>query len=102
MLLEFVQLLAGVGFLCLLLSWWTGRDEIAMIVGIAGSFAWGLATYGALNVEVLSGGASFQKEYPAIALFCLGMAFLTFLPALVNPFELIGGARDAENPAERI
>ena len=100
MLLAFIQLLAVIGFICTLITWWAGNDLLAMVVGVAGSFAWGLVAYGLFNVETLDSTAT-QSE-PALALFATAFVVITFLPALVEPFELIGESRGKDDPWERI
>lgn len=100
MLLSLIQLLVGIGVVCLLASWWTDEDGVAMLVGLAGTFAWGLASYGLFNVEKLDSTAT-QTE-PAMALFAAALGVATFLPALAEPFELIGDSRDTDDPMERI
>ena len=100
MLLAFIQLLAVVGFVCLVTTWWTGRDIVAMILGVVGTGAWGFVAYGLFNVETLDSSTTAQE--PALALFAAGLAVATFLPALVEPFELISESRTADDPWEKI
>jgi len=102
MLLALLQLLAIIGFLCLIISWWSGNDVLAMMLGLIGTGCWLLIAYGLLNVEVISGGETVVKEYGGLAVFALGLAVVTFTPVLVDPFELIGEAADSNDPIERL
>ncbi len=102
MLLALLQLLAIIGFVCLVVTWWTGNDVLAMMLGLIGTGCWLLAAYGLFNVEVVSGGSTVTKSYPALAIFAAGLGVITFLPALIEPFELIGEAADDRDPIERM
>lgn len=102
MLLALIQLLAVIGFLTLVVTWWTGNDVLAMILGLIGTGSWLLTAYALFNVEVISGGTTVTKSYPALAIFALGLAVATFLPALIEPFELVGDAADSNDPIERV
>lgn len=100
MLLSLIQLLALIGLVMLLLSWGVSTDMLAIIGGLVGTFAWGLVTYGLFAVETMDTTGTHSE--PAFALFALAAAVVTLLPALVNPFEIVGGARESNDPIERL
>ena len=96
MLVSLVQLLAGIGVLLFLLSWYPDTpDTLAIVTGLMGAFAWGLVAYGLLNLET-TGGATASE--PALALFATAGVVVTVLPALVNPVELIGEKAESDDP----
>lgn len=100
MLLSLIQILALVGLVMLLASWAGPNDMLAIITGLLGTFAWGLAAYGLFAVETMDTTGTHSE--PALALFAVAAALVTFLPALVNPFDLIGGANETTDPHERL
>lgn len=102
MLLALLQLLAIIGFVCTVVTWWTGNDVLAMMLGLIGTGCWLLAAYGLFNVEIVSNGATVTKSDPALAIFAAGLAVVTFLPALIEPFEMVGEAADSNDPIDRI
>lgn len=102
MLLEFIQLLAVIGFLCLVVTWWTGNDVLAMMLGLIGTGCWLLAAYSMFEVEVVSNGQTITKSYPALAIFAVGLAVVTFLPALIEPFEMVGEAGESDEPLNKL
>jgi len=102
MLLALIQLLAVIGFVTLGVTWWTSNDVLAMILGVVGTVCWLLVAYGLFNVEVVSNGTTVTKSNPALAIFAVGLAVVTFLPALIEPFELVGEAADSNDPIDRI
>lgn len=96
MLLSLVQLLAGIGVLLLLVGWYPNTpDTLAIISGIFGAFAWGLVGYGVLNLTSTSGNIGNE---PSIAFFAAAGLVITAIPALVDPFDLIGAQEDKDDP----
>ena len=55
---------------------------------------WGIFAYGALGVEVHSGGETEIVEMPAIALIATLGSVLSFIMLLTGPLELIARWRD--------
>jgi hypothetical protein len=103
MLLGLIQLLAVVGTGGLVAAWLADNDMFAIVGGLLGTFAWGLVAYGLFNVEtVTDGGTVVSSSEPALALFAAAAGIAAFVPALVDPFEAIGDARDADDPVERL
>jgi hypothetical protein len=99
-LLSLIQLVAGIGLVCLLAAWTVDNDMLAIMAGLLGTFAWGLTAYGLFDIETV--GSSTTHAEPALALFAAGAALVAFLPALVDPFDAIGDAADERNPHERV
>lgn len=101
MLLELVQMLVAIGFICLVVTWWTSNDMLAMMLGLIGTGCWLLAAYAMFDVEIVSNGQTITKSYPAMGVFAVGLAVVTFLPALIEPFEMVGEAADSNDPIEK-
>lgn len=100
MLLSLIQLLAGMGFIFLLVSWLITIDTVGIVAGLLGMFAWGLVAYGLFNIETVDSSTTYAE--PSIALLAAAAAVVCFIPALVNPWEIIGDATDHDNPHERL
>lgn len=100
MLLSLIQLLAGVGVVLMLVAWISGEDVFAIVAGLLGLVAWGLVAYGLFNIETID--AAGTSSEPALALFAVAAAVVTVLPALVNPFEMVGESSETSDPMERI
>jgi len=94
--------LIAIGLPFLLIALYSGSDELVIISGLIGTFAFSLATFGLFNVEVVSNGSVVSVgEYPALALFALALALTSFWPALTGPVELIGSAMREDEPLTR-
>ena len=101
MLLSLIQLLAGIGVVLLLVSYLPSiPDTMAILTGLLGAFAWVLVAYGLFAIETVNGTGSTAE--PALALFAAACALVTVLPAFINPFEIVGGANEMDDPMERI
>lgn len=100
MLLSLIQLLAGIGAVFLLAGWAIDRDTVGIIAGLLGAFAWFVAAYGLFNIETV--GETTTHSEPAIALVAAAAGLVCLIPALVNPWELIGDANDQSDPLDRV
>lgn len=100
MLLSNIQLLALIGVVMLLVAYTTNEDMLAILTSLVGTFAWGLAAYGLFDIEI-EGAASNYSE-PSTALFAVALALVTLLPALVDPFEIIGDASETDDPLDKL
>lgn len=91
--------LIAVGVLATAGALLTVNDSIAIVAGVAGFGAFGLATFGLFNVEVVSNGTVVAAgSQPAIALFTAGLAALAAFPALTGPVELAGDVYEDDDP----
>lgn len=68
-------------------------DGVAIISGIIGFLAWGFWTYGALDVEVVTGGQTSEFVMPELALFGVAMAIIPGFIALTGPVNIVRRAR---------
>lgn len=100
MLLSMIQLLAGIGVVLLLVAWLIDADIVGIVAGLLGTFTWGLVAYGLFDIETVD--SSTASAEPAIALFAAAAAVVCFIPALVDPWEIIGDATDDAQPHERL
>jgi len=102
MLQSQIILLSLIGLVMLVITLFSGSNDLVIITGLAGMFAWGLATFGLFNVEIASGGSILSAgEYPALALFTLALALTCFWPALTGPVDLIGSSMREREPLNR-
>lgn len=94
-----IILLVAIGLPMLLITLYSGSDELVIITGLIGTFAFALATFGLFNVEVVSNGSIVSAgSFPPLALFSLALGLTSFWPALTGPVELIGSATDTDDP----
>jgi hypothetical protein len=94
--------LIAIGLPMLLIALHSASDELVILSGLIGTFAFSLATFGLFNVEVVSNGSIVSAgEYPPLALFTLALALTSFWPALTGPVELIGSAMREDEPLGR-
>lgn len=100
MLLSLIQLLAGIGVVCLLLAWAINVDMVGIVGGLLGGFTWFLVAYGLFNIETVD--ASTTHAEPAIALFAAAAGVACLVPAFVDPWDIIGSADDQNDPLERM
>ena len=97
-----VQLLVLLGFLTAAATWiamTTSSDQTAIIAGIIGTTAGGVAAIGAFNVEVVtdSGAMSVGAE-PGVAMLLVGMVIVDAFVALTGPLEILGKAYRSDAP----
>jgi hypothetical protein len=91
--------LIAIGVLATAAALYTTDNGIAILAGVIGTFASGLATYGLFNIEVVSNGSVVAAgSEPAIALFTATLAMLAAYPALTGPIDLIGETKDDTDP----
>jgi len=74
----------------------TPDDGWAIVLGVAGFVCWGLFSYGALEVTIVSGAVTYQYSMPVVGLFGVVMALIPGYIALTGPAELIGNFRGAD------
>lgn len=98
MLIPIIQLLAFIGLVLLLITLWSGNNDLIIITGLLGVFVWGLAAYGLFNVEFVgaNGVRSSETGYVGVAYFALACALTCLWPALTGPIELVGESRDTD------
>jgi hypothetical protein len=102
MLQSHITILVAIGVVMMLITLWSGSDDLVIVTGLIGTFSLALATFGLFNVEIVSNGAVVAAgEYPPVALFTLALALTSFWPALTGPVELIGSATKEDEPFER-
>ena len=77
----------------------TPDDQLAIICGLAGTLAWALWAYGALNVVAVSGAQEFTYSFPSLTLFGVAMAMPNLYIALTGPLSI---ARDREQLANEV
>ncbi len=88
----------GVGILTAGVSIYTVSNTLAMLTGALGAFANALAAIGLFNIEVVSGGVVVAAgSEPAIALLMGVVTFVSTIPALTGPMDVINDARSG-NP----
>lgn len=66
----------------------TADDQLAIIGGLAGTLAWALWGYSALNVITVSGGTEVAYAYPSMAAFGVAMAIPNLFVALTGPLQI--------------
>jgi len=72
-------------------------DGIAIISGVVGFVAWGIFSYGALNVEVVTdSGGVVSTSMPAVTYFGVALALIPAYIALTGPVNIINRARNTE------
>jgi len=97
MLQSQIMVLMGVGILAAGVSIYTVRNTVAMLTGALGAFANALAEIGLFNIEVVSGGAVVAAgSEPAIALLMGVVAFVSTIPALTGPMDVINASRQGD------
>lgn len=77
----------------------TPDDQLAIIAGLAGTLAWTLWAYGALNVVAVSGGQEFAYSYPSLTAFGVAMVMPNLFVALTGPLSI---ARDRDQLANEV
>jgi hypothetical protein len=73
----------------------TDDDGIAIVAGTAGTVAWAVFIYGALNVRVVTDSGVESTTMPGVAIVGLMLAVVPLFIALTGPTELVSRARDA-------
>lgn len=94
MLLTTWLVVGALGTLATLVAVVTTDDGVAVVGGVIGFIAWGLWTFGALNVEVVGGAVVYQYSMPPVALLGLAIALVPGYIALTGPVEMVGRVRD--------
>lgn len=103
MLQSHILMLVAIGLPMLLIALYSAADTTVIITGLLGSFAFALASFGLFNVEVVSGGSMISAgSYPPLALFAAALALTSFWPAFVGPVDLIGSAKNDDDPMNNI
>lgn len=64
-------------------------DQLLLLSGLIGGFAWLLFAFFALSVTESSSGVTTVFRYPAMAAFAVGMAAPNFYVALRGPLEIV-------------
>lgn len=72
------------------------EDSVVIIVGIAGSIAWGMTAYGALDIRVVGDSVTYSFTQPAVAVFALMMSLPSLYLALTGPIEVVNQFRDVD------
>lgn len=99
MLQSQILMLSVIGFVSMLIALYSANNELVIITGLIGTFAFSLATFGLFSVEVVSNGSVVSVgEYPPLALFSLALGLTSFWPALTGPVDLIGSAVRDDDP----
>lgn len=76
---------------------WGNDDGVAIFAGIVGFLAWGVWTYGTLNVEVVTDSGVEVFSMPSVTYFGVAMALIPAYIALTGPADII--RRAARNPS---
>lgn len=71
-------------------------DGVAIMSGITGVIAWGVWTYGALDVSVAADGTIHTFSMPSVAYFGVAMALIPAYIALTGPADIINRYRNAD------
>jgi len=87
---------ATVGLLATAGAVLTNDDGVAILAGIAGVGAWGLAAFGALDLVVVSNGTEVAAQYPPITVFCAGMSLIPLYVALTGPINIVRRTRNPD------
>jgi mannitol-specific phosphotransferase system IIBC component len=84
-----VSVLATIGALL------TDDNGMAILTGILGFVAWGIWTFGALNIEIITdSGVVLTKSNPAAAILGVALALIPGFIALTGPVEIVSRVRD--------
>lgn len=70
-------------------------DAVTIVLGVAGFIAWGVWTYGTLDVRVVADATVFQFQMPVLTFFGIMMAIIPGYAAFTGPINVIGRYRDA-------
>jgi len=102
MLQTLIITLVAIALLATAAALFTSSNGIAILSGVIGTFAAGLATYGLFNIEVVSNGSVVGVgAQPGLALFTATLAMLAAYPALTGPIDLIGENKEDTDPFGR-
>lgn len=71
-------------------------ESIATVSGVVGLVLWGVWSFGAFEITVVSQGTEITFAHPELALVGICMAIVPGYIALTGPVELIGRARDPD------
>jgi hypothetical protein len=97
MLQSQIMMLMGVGVVAAAVSIYTVQNTVAMLAGATGTFSNALAAIGLFNVEVVSSGSVVAAgSEPAVALLMGALAFVSVIPALTGPMDVINRARQGD------
>jgi len=70
-------------------------NNVAIIAGLLGSGASGLSAFGLFNVQVVSSGTVVTVgSQPGLSLMMATVAFVSAIPALTGPLNIVGETRD--------
>lgn len=75
---------------------YTTQDGIAVISGVAGFLAWGVFTFGAFQVRVVTQCCVFTRTMPAAAILAVALSLIPAYIALTGPIELVARARNPD------
>lgn len=74
----------------------TNDNGVAIVTGVLGFVAWGVWTFGSLNVEVMSNGAITTFSSPAATLLGVALALIPGYIAFTGPVELFARSRNTQ------
>ena len=84
----------GVAILASGLALLTDDDGLATLTGILGFVAWGVWTYGALDVNVVRDATVYGFSEPAVAILGIAFALVPGWIALTGPIEIVSRYRN--------
>lgn len=74
----------------------TSDNGVAIVAGVVGFITWGIWSFGALDVTVVSSGGVETFSMPEIAFLGLMLALLPAYIALTGPVEIVARARSGD------
>lgn len=75
----------------------TADDQLAILSGLIGALSWGLWSYSALDVVIISNGTQYAASYPSLAAFGVALVVPNLFVALTGPLRI---ARNPDDLAE--
>ena len=75
---------------------WPNDDAVAIISGVVGFSAWGVWTYGSLNIEVAGDAVVYTFSSPAITYFGIALSLIPGYIALTGPVNIVRRARETD------
>ena len=99
MLQSTLTILVTVAVVAIGAAYLTSDELLAVVAGLVGVFAAGLAALGFQNVEVASGGSILSvAAYPALSLLALALALAALVPVWYGYASLTAETRDSNLP----
>lgn len=77
-------------------AFWGNDDGVAIFAGIVGFLAWGIWTYGTLNVEVATNSGVETFASSGLTYFGIAMALIPGYIALTGPADIIRRSRQPQ------